>query len=175
MKETVTTKELLKVMSLEEYRRLDDIGVLRQWDSMEGISLATVPTYYRAILALSDLSETTSALQTDQIAEQVSLLEQQRKALLLLVCQLLQDSPGYMLHPSRLAVESVGDLSVLSDEQIIFLSKRMAQGRPSHLSIGNTYVPRKHYCLRNFRKGLSCFYARLVSAHKAESDQSCSL
>lgn len=33
------------------------------------------------------------------------------------VCRILQDLPGYKLHPSGLVIESVGDLSGLSQEK----------------------------------------------------------
>lgn len=62
--------------------------------------------------------------QTDQ---RLAELERQRRNLLFLVCRILQGNPGYKLHPSELAVENVGDLSVLSQEAQASLHNRMVK------------------------------------------------
>ena len=44
------------------------------------------------------------------------------------VCRILQGVPGYKLHPSGLVIESVGDLSVLSQESFGLLMNYMERG-----------------------------------------------
>lgn len=52
-------------------------------------------------------------------------LELQRQNLLSMLCRVLRDAPEYKLRPSELAVESVGDLSFLSQEVRAYLYMRM--------------------------------------------------
>ena len=65
--------------------------------------------------------------QTCLIQKRLEELERQRRNLLLLVCRILQGSPGYRLRPSELAVGSVGDLSCLSQESRACLYNQMVK------------------------------------------------
>lgn len=69
------------------------------------------------------------------IAQRLEELETQRRNLLFLVCRILQAAPGYKLRPSELAVETVGDLSFLSQEMMCSLLNRMVRENPVHSSI----------------------------------------
>lgn len=60
-------------------------------------------------------------------AGRLEVLEQQRRNLLFLLCRILPDAPAYMLRPSELAVETVGDLSFLSREVRCYLQSRMGR------------------------------------------------
>lgn len=67
-------------------------------------------------------------------AQRLEELERQRENLLFLVCRILQAHPGYKLHPSELAAENVGDLSVLSRETRVRLFFQIRKGHPFRTS-----------------------------------------
>ena len=71
-------------------------------------------------------------------------LEQQRRNLLSLLCRVLRDAPEYMLRPSELATESVGDLSFLSQETWAYLHMRMVPEDPSRTA--TSYISRTKPC-----------------------------
>lgn len=56
------------------------------------------------------------------------LREPQRLERLHELCRILQDVPGYRLHPSGLVIESVGDLSSLSQELVGRICNQMEKG-----------------------------------------------
>ena len=73
-------------------------------------------------------------------------LEQQRQNLLSLLCRVLRDAPEYMLRPSELAAENVGDLSSLSQETRAYLYMRMVPERLSRIATSNTLQARSCSC-----------------------------
>lgn len=72
-------------------------------------------------------SEGASFPRSGQTDHRLAELEKQRKNLLFLVCRILQAAPEYMLRPSELAVDVVGDLSCLSQESVAYLRNRMVK------------------------------------------------
>ena len=79
-------------------------------------------------------SEGALFLRNLEIYERLAELERQRENLLSLVCRILQAAPGYKLHPSELAVETVGDLSCLGQETYAMLLNRMVREGRAHTS-----------------------------------------
>ena len=81
-------------------------------------------------------SEEALSLLIRRSSGRLAALEQQRRNLLTLVCRTLQAAPVYKLRPSEFAVESVGDLSCLSQEAYASLLNRMERDYPVQTSRG---------------------------------------
>ena len=81
-------------------------------------------------------SEEALSLLIRRSSGRLAALEQQRRNLLTLVCRTLQAAPGYKLRPSEFAVESVGDLSCLSQEAYASLLNRIERDYPVQTSRG---------------------------------------
>ena len=61
------------------------------------------------------------------------------------LCRILQDLPGYKLHPSGLVIESVGDLSSLSQEREATVYNLMEKGFLARNAKGNIWQAKSCY------------------------------
>lgn len=84
-------------------------------------------------------SEEALSLLSHQNRERHAVHELQHRNLLFLLCRILPAAPGYRLRPSELAVETVGDLSCLSQESRMMLLNRMEREVPSRTAKGDTW------------------------------------
>ena len=137
--ELISRDDLLKVMSWEEFLQLDSYGAMRT-NGRGGINSKQIPTYYRAKLALARLSEQPSASQTDQTAELLYELEQQRRNLLTLIYHALEDCPVYKLQPSEIRAENVGDVYSLAPDEVKFW--HFLRVREGHARVATSYIGR---------------------------------
>ncbi len=72
----------------------------------------------------SSQSPAPSALQSRQSGCRLAMRDPKNAGRFAAVCRILQVLPGYKLHPSGLAIESAGDLSLLSREKFQELALR---------------------------------------------------
>lgn len=137
------------IMTAGQFKRLKTRGTIQAY-TLPG---PNTPGQYFINLPNRDKTDTNKAGQSAEpsvplsrpIAQKLEELERQRKNLLFLVCRILQAAPEYRLRPSELAVETVGDLSSLSQEAVCSLLIRMTKEDPARTSIRDTTIQRNSW------------------------------
>lgn len=119
------------IMTAGQYKRLKARGVIQAYtlpgSNTPGQYFINLPNRDETGANKAGQSAEPSAPLSHPTAQKLAELERQRKNLLFLVCRILQAAPEYKLRPSELAVETVGDLSSLSQEAVCSLLNRMAK------------------------------------------------
>ena len=137
-------------LSLAELAQLFNNGRINVYNPYTG-ELMNPAEYVEEVASLLGTEREALALETNKSCQSVATsfpqnhqnecrcheLERQRRNLLALLCRVLRDAPEYMLCPSELAVENVGDLSSLSQETRGYLYTRMEPERPFRNAISD--------------------------------------